>query len=114
MDEGQLLFDQRLQRIGKKHRAISRGYLPRMRSDGLIVLKPKRAQAPISSRSVALFLGAFFVFKGFLVVNLGEQTYQDRVTQLQEGTVVEQAGAFLMQIDPLSRLIAQKIGPVLR
>ncbi len=114
MDEGQLLFDQRLQRIGKKHRALSRGYIPRMRSDGLIVLKPKRVQAPISGRSVVLFLGAFFVFKGFLITNLGEQTYLDRVEQLREGTVVEQAGAFLMQADPLSQLVAQKIGPVLR
>ncbi len=114
MNESQLLFDQRVRGLLRKHRALARGYTHRMRPDGLIVLKPRRAQARISGRSVAIFLMAFFLFKGFLIANLGEQTYLDRVVQLQKGTVVERAGSVLMQNDPLSRLIALKIGPVLR
>lgn len=114
MNESQLLFDQRVRKLDRKHRALSRGYVSRMRADGLIVLKPRRGQARISGRSVLTFLLAFFVFKGFLIANLGEQTYLDRVTHLQNGTLVEQGGAFLMQADPLSMLVAYKIGPILR
>jgi len=64
--------------------------------------------------SVLLFLGAFVFFKAFLVANLGPQTYDDRLARLNNGTVVEQAGAFVMQADPLTVYAAQKIRPVLR
>lgn len=114
MSENHVLFDQRLRRLDRKHRAMARGYTTRMRSDGLIEVKPKRRSPPISGRSVLLFIAAFFLFKGFLLANIGGQSYDDRVDLLKSGTVVEQAGGWVMQADPLTQFIAQKIGPVLR
>ena len=114
MAQSQVQFDQRLRRLGRKHRAMSRGYTTRMQPDGLIVAKPHRAPSRISGRSVLLFLAAFILFKGFLYANLGPETYNERVNRLQSGTVVEKAGAFVMQADPVSQLVAQKMGPILR
>jgi len=114
MVHDQLHFDERLRRLERKHRAMSRGYTTRMQPDGLIVAKPKRAQVRISGRSMLLFALAFIAFKGFLIANLGELGYEERVDRLSDGTLVEKAGAFVMQIDPLSQFAAEQIGPILR
>lgn len=114
MVENHVLFDQRLRRLGRKHRAMARGYTTRMRSDGLIVVKPKRAPSPISRRSLFLFFAAFFLFKGFLLASLGSDTFDERVERLASGTMAEQAGGWVMQADPVTQFIARQIGPLLR
>lgn len=114
MVDSQIQFDRRVQRLEKKHQAMSRGYTARMRKDGLIVLKPRRARPGISLRSVVLFAVAFFVFKGFLLANLGPESYGERINRLNSGTPVEVAGAWIMQPDPVTVFVADQMGPVLR
>lgn len=107
-------FEARTRRLIGKHTNMANGYKTKVQRDGLIVVKPKRKNSPISMRSFAIFLIAFFAFKGFLIANLGEQTYGERVAQLGNGTSVEKAGAMVMQPDVISQYIAQAIGPILR
>ncbi|WP_293573336.1 hypothetical protein [Phaeobacter sp.] len=115
MGEQSNSFYARLDRLERKHEAMaSRGYTARVRADGLVVVKPKRIQSRISGRSLILFVAAFFLFKGFLLATLGFGSYDFRVAQLREGTALERAGAFVMERDPVSQFIAEKIGPVLR
>ena len=114
MVHDQMHFDERLRRLERKHRAMSRGYTTRMLPDGLIIAKPKRTQVRISGRSILLFVLAFIAFKGFLVPNLGVMGYEERLDRLNNGTLVEKAGAFVMQIDPLTQFAAEQIGPILR
>jgi len=114
MVNDQLHFDERLRRLERKHRAMSRGYTTHMLPDGLIVAKPKRAQVRISGRSILLFAMAFIAFKGFLIANLGSLGYEERLARLDNGTMVERGGAFVMQIDPLSKFAAEQIGPIFR
>ena len=114
MAKQQLMFDQRLNLLARKHQALSRGYVARIQPSGLIVAQPRRRIARLPRRAVFLFLLAFIAFKVFLVANLGVQTYDDRLTRLQAGTFVEQGGAFVMQIDPLTMYLAKQVGPVLR
>ncbi len=107
-------FDNRLKRLVRKHSAMSRGYRHKMRTDGLIVVQPRRNTPRLSIRAVLIFLAAFFVFKGFLIANLGPAAYDERLAVLAEGAVFEQAGAWVMQMDPLSSLVADQLGPILR
>ena len=107
-------FELRLKRLMRKHRAMASGYTTRMRPDGLIVAKPRKTSPRVTARTFWLFLAAFFLFKGFLLAHLGPQTYEDRVGLLKSGTVVEQAGAWVMQADPITEFVAAKIGPYLR
>jgi hypothetical protein len=107
-------FKNRLRRLERKHTAMSRGYDAHMRADGLIVIKPKRSAPAVSGRAVIVFLLAFIVFKGFMLASIGIDGYDERVERLRQGTVVEQAGAWVMQRDPLSQFIAEKMGPILR
>ncbi len=114
MAKQQVQFSERLHLLSQKHQAMSRGYVTQMRPDGLIVAQPRRRQVRISGRAIFLFLLAFVGFKAFLVANLGLLTYDDRLDRLNAGTMIEQAGAFVMQADPLTMFIANKIGPILR
>lgn len=107
-------FDRRLRRLGKKHRAMARGYTASMRPDGLIVMQPRRARSRISPRALFIFMMCFFAFKGLLIASIGIAGYEDRVQSLRTGTPVEQVGAWVMQTEPLSMWIAEQIGPVLR
>ncbi len=114
MGEHVHLFRSRLKRLNGKYEAMSRGYEARMQPDGLIVLKPRRASSRITILPILLLIIAFTLFKSFLFVSLGEQNYDERVTRLEAGTKVEQVGAFVMQSDPVTQMVADKISPALR
>jgi len=114
MGEHRDQFQARLKQINRKHEAMSGGYSAKLRPDGLLVVKPHRVQSRISARTLVFFTAAFLVFKGFLMAALGFGSYDERVQTLAAGSGLERAGAFIMQADPVSVFIAQKIGPVLR
>jgi len=114
MDEGQLRFDQRLRGLNRKHHAMSRGYTMYMRPDGLIVAKPRRVRRRVAIKPLLFCAAGFFVFKSLLIAHLGTYTYSDRVDRLKEGTFVEQTGAWVMQIDPVSQRISELFGSQLR
>ncbi len=109
----QLQFDHRVRQLSRKHDAIARGYLVKLRSDGLIETKPRRPRRRISLMPILLFVAAFIAFKGLMIASVGFGTYEDRLTRLQSGTAVEQAGAWLMGMDPVALGIAEKIKPYL-
>ena len=106
-------FDKRLKRIVRQHDKMSNGVVRRVNSDGLIVAKPRmyRPRFPLKGLLAVLFLG--FLFKGFLFAYLGEAAYGERVATLQDGTVLEQAGAWVMQPDPITVLAADGIALIL-
>ena len=117
MAQGHLDFDERLRRVGRKHRAMAQGYTFRMRPDGLMVATPYHGgggTAMSFKRSIVFFLAAIVVFKAFLLAHLGPQTYEERLDHLRAGTLVERTGAYVMQSDPASRLLADQLGPLLR
>lgn len=114
MGEHRDQFQARLKQINRKHEAMSGGYSAKLRPDGLLVVKPHRVQSRVSARTLIFFTAAFLVFKGFLMAALGFGSYDERVQTLALGSGLERAGAFIMQADPVSVFLAQKIGPVLR
>ena len=111
MQVNQRQFEDRLKSLENKHRAMSRGYVTQMQSDGLIVARPKRKLMRLSGKTLIIFVLGFFLFKGFLLANLGAPTYGERLGYLQNGTAVERAGAVVMQADPVTRFVADKMQP---
>ncbi|NVO57166.1 hypothetical protein HW561_15335 [Rhodobacteraceae bacterium B1Z28] len=109
----QLEFDQRVNRLTKKHQKMDRGYRATMRKDGLVIMKPQRVRSAVPAKVLLLSLIGFFAFKAFLLSSLGPTGYQYRIDSLNEGTSVEQAGAWVMQIDPLSQLLSAQLNKVL-
>lgn len=109
----QLEFDQRVHRLTKKHQKMSRGYRATMRRDGLVVMKPQRVRSAVSLKVLLLCLCGFFAFKAFLLSNLGPSGYQYRIDALNGGTSVEKAGAWIMQVDPISQALSAQFNKIL-
>lgn len=107
-------FGKRLDRINKQHARLSGGYVTVMNSDGLIVARPRKSHFRFPWRALALVAVMFFVFKGILMVGLGETEYANRAVRLQAGTPVEQLGAWAMQPDPVTMWIAAQIKAVVK
>ena len=106
-------FDKRLKKIVRRHDKMSNGVVRSVTNDGLIVAKPRlyRPRFPLKGLLAVLFLG--FLFKGFLFAYLGEAAYVERVATLQGGAVLEQAGAWIMQPDPITVLAADGVSLIL-
>ena len=107
------VFDKRLKNIQRKHDRLAQGSIRTINSDGLIVVKPRmyKPMFPLKGLLAILFIG--FLFKGFLFAYLGEDAYVERVVALREGTVMEQAGAWVMSPDPVTVVTAQGINSLL-
>ena len=106
-------FEARLKKIDRKRTRLAQGYKGTVSRDGLIVFRPTRRQRGIPLRAIVFLIVGFFVFKGMVMAHTGATIYNQRVDALQTGTLVEQAGAFAMQSDPISIGIAQKLRPFL-
>ncbi len=109
----QIEFDQRVTRLNKKHQKLNRGYRATMRSDGPVVMKPQRVRSAVPAKVLLLCLLGFFAFKAFLLSHLGPSAYETRVESLNQGTPVEQAGAWIMQADPVTALLSTQLNKVL-
>ncbi|MBS9715869.1 hypothetical protein ACFFUT_02095 [Pseudohalocynthiibacter aestuariivivens] len=102
-------FEERNRRIVRRHKKMANGYVTSINQDGLIVAHPRRRAPNLPWKGFALTVVLFLLFKGFLYANLGPITYGERVDKLNQGTIVEQAGAFLMQADSVTIWFANEI-----
>lgn len=102
-------FQKRVSRLARKKARLEHGYVAVVGKDGLIVTKPTRVNSGFPFRIFALLIVGFFAFKILLISHLGPAAYEQRVDALRDGTLIEQAGAFALQIDPISQVIANKI-----
>ncbi len=106
-------FDLRVRRLDRKHRAMGRGYSTKIRSDGLVVVEPRRARVRLPFAPILLAVAALILFKGLLLASVGGDAYQDQLAKLRSGSVFEKTGAWVMQVDSASAVVAEKIAPLL-
>lgn len=107
MSYDRLAFANRVNSVSRKHRAMAHGYTAKLRGDGLIVVQPRKVQFKFPVRGFMLLMLIFMLFKGFMIASLGTQEYTARLNVLNNGTLYEQAGGFVMGVDPVSKGIAQ-------
>ncbi|MFK7938593.1 MAG: hypothetical protein AB8B82_04390 [Roseovarius sp.] len=107
-------FDRRLKSIGKNRARLADGYVSKVGKDGLIVFRPKRRAGGFPIVGLALLILGFFAFKGLILAHLGANTFEARLAELAQGSVVEQTGAWIMQPDAVSQTIAQQVRPFLK
>ncbi|MBE0413490.1 MAG: hypothetical protein IBX59_07650 [Yoonia sp.] len=110
----QVSFDKRLKRIVRRHERMANGVVQRVTSDGLIVARPRLYKPHFPLRSVAILMCVGFLFKGLALSYLGADDYTARLAALQQGNMVEQTGAWVMQSDPATRFIADQVAILLR
>lgn len=107
-----LTFDDRLRQLGRKHsRIASNGYVTRMGPDGLVTIEPRLRKPKFPLRPLLAILAVAFCFKGLLLASMGAGNYAEKVATLQAGSLVEKAGAWLMQADPVTVMLAGTLAP---
>ncbi|SFR32444.1 hypothetical protein SAMN04488005_0310 [Yoonia tamlensis] len=109
MAQAHVPFDKRLKRIVRRHERMANGVVKTVTADGLIVARPRvyRPRFPLKGLLALVVTG--FLFKGFLLAALGAEAYADRVAGLRDGSFVEKAGAWVMQPDVATMLIAEQV-----
>lgn len=103
----QVPFEKRLRRIVKNHQRMANGVVHSVNSQGLIVARPKIYNPRFPLRGLLLLVATAFLFKGYIYTSLGSGTYSERVASLSEGTLIEQAGAWIMQADTATVAVSQ-------
>lgn len=100
-------FSARLREIDQRHRRLAAGYVRLEERDGLLVpVERVKLRRGMPLRGISLALGMFIVFKAFLLAYLGPVTYASRVGTLENGSIAEQMGGWIMQADPVTHWIA--------
>ena len=93
-------------------------YMTLVDKNGLIQVVPRARK----SRSLSLAPLKFMlilavlltVFKAVALINVGVSNYEDEIALLKSGNVVEQAGAFVLQVDPVTHVIARNASVLLK
>ncbi|MGC1496799.1 MAG: hypothetical protein WA790_13395 [Sulfitobacter sp.] len=107
-------FIKRLNVLGRKHEQMTHGYVTKVGKDGLITVKPKAKRRGFPLKGLVLLVLGFFAFKAFILVSFGPVTYEERLSKLENGTVIEMAGAKVLGIDPITAVMAEYAGSILR
>jgi hypothetical protein len=103
-------FGQRIQRIDRHHRKLAKGFEISMDRDGLVVARPRRKSSGLPARGLFFCLVTLLLFKGFLLAQIGPDAYGERMSALENGTVVEKVGAYAMRPDPVTHWLATQLG----
>lgn len=106
MGFSQVQFNSRLKSIVRRHDRMKHGVAHVMTRDGLIVARPRRRMPSFPLGGVLTLLVTAFLFKGLMYFSAGALAYADRVASLQDGNMMERAGAWVLQADPATVMVA--------
>ncbi len=111
-------FVSRLSNLGRKHAKMTHGYTTKVGKDGLIVASPKRKRTRVRGgggvKLLLLVAIGFMGFKALTLAAVGPVTYNERLAKLENGTMIEKAGAKALAIDPVTEAVAGSVGPLMR
>lgn len=108
-------FNTRVGAVDKKlSRRRSNTVVAHVQQNGIIYAKAKRRRRHFPIKGTFLMVAGFFCFKALMLAANGPAAYEDRLATLQQGTVVEAGGAWVLGIDPVTEFIAHQVGPLFR
>lgn len=102
-------FDERLRRIDRRHRTLSRGFVLSVSRDGLIVARPETSRFRFPWRVILFVLIAVMGFKVLLHAYIGPEAYAERLARLSNGTAAERMSAYALHADPVTVWIANAV-----
>jgi hypothetical protein len=106
-------FTRRVRKVEKQHRRLAQGYVTSVNHDGLVVARVRRGGLRFPFRGLLLLAVGFIGFKAFFLAYNGQASYDQKLALLQEGTIAERAGAWVMQPDFVTVWIADQVKPLL-
>jgi hypothetical protein len=109
MDEQHRQFGSRVKRIDRRHRKLADGFATNMTHDGLIIPVPRRRRLRVPFAGIAMLAVGLIVVKGMAYSLLGSSVYEARIASLAEGAQIERVGAWVMQADPLTVWVSDRV-----
>ncbi|MDD9728366.1 hypothetical protein PVW46_00440 [Mameliella sp. AT18] len=113
MDDAQRSFHKREQALRRKHIRMSQGYVTRMNRNGVIEQVPQSRMSGFGLHLVLRLAVAVMLFKMVALAWLGDAIYTGHVERLSQGVFYEKAGAWILQVDPVTRMLADFLAPVM-
>jgi hypothetical protein len=113
MQDALTSFRKREQSLRRKHVRMSQGYVTRMTRNGLIEQVPDNKLGGVGLKIVVRLVLVMVAFKVLTLAWIGDVAYAGHLEALTQGAAHEKAGAWLMQIDPATRMLADLISPLL-
>lgn len=96
-------LDKRLRKVVRNHeRMRSKGVVRRVGRDGLIRTRPRFLRPRFPVKGALIVVALLIAFKSLLFAQIGAGNYAVKVEELRAGGVIEQAGAFVMQEEPVT------------
>jgi hypothetical protein len=102
-------FGDRLRRISRRNRTLSRGFVLSVSNDGLIIARPESSRMRFPWRVLLFLLVAVIGFKTVLHAVIGPEEYSQRLARLSNGTVAEQMSAYVLHADPVTVWLANLV-----
>jgi hypothetical protein len=94
--------------LADQGRQANNNYVTLVDKNGLIQVVARQKTRSLSLTPItllAIFAVLLTVFKALALMNVGLNDYQDEVAALEAGNLFEQAGAFVLQVDPATMAI---------
>jgi hypothetical protein len=96
-------LDKRLERVVRNRERMRRnGAVHTVGPDGLIRTRARLVRPRFPLKGAFLVVAILMCFKALLFAQLGSGSYSAKVEALRAGSIVEQAGAVLMQPEPVT------------
>lgn len=114
MKDGFAHFDRRLERLADRRAALEEGSRLEVDDTGLVKAIPtgvRRRQIgrALPVRAAMIIAAVLLTFKGFLLYQLGFGVYTAKVAAMAQGDTMDRAGAWLMQIEPVTMWVYEVI-----
>lgn len=94
-------LDKRLNRVVRNHERMRRnGVVHRVGRDGLIRSRPRLIRPRFPAKGIVIIVALLLAFKSLMFAQMGPGNYALQVEELRGGTLVDKAGAVIMQKDP--------------
>ncbi len=96
-------LDKRLHKIVRTHDRMRRnGVVRRVGRDGLIRSRARLVRPRFPIKGALIIVALLIAFKALLFAQMGAGNYALKVDSLRSGSMVEQAGAVIMQEEPVT------------
>ena len=99
-------FNKRLSKIVRNHQRMSYGVAHVMSKDGLVSQRARTYNPKFPLRGLVLLISTAFLFKAYIHATIGAGDYQSRLATLADGSLIEKAGAWVMQADTVTVTIS--------
>ncbi|WP_305969887.1 MULTISPECIES: hypothetical protein [unclassified Mameliella] len=113
MDDAQRSFYKREQALRRKHVRMSHGYVTRMNRNGVIEQVPQSRMSGLGLHLILRLAVAVMLFKVVALAWLGDAKYAGHIERLSQGVIYEKVGAWILQVDPVTRMLADFLTPAI-